>query len=626
MKIKFSFVCIAIVYVLGIISCSKEPVIQPESHIIKESIEEDDLDFAGRIFWLGAENEDKDVIMKLSLFASDIESASIVVLDGESLEANKDIIDDAYNKSKIIILCDPDFSVYNRIAETLGWPIGSCDDEKSELFAFSLAGTSSLLTPEDLIVIDEPELLPDSDSDIAIPIVEPNEDGIIEKYEVPDFEELISLKNIIEPFVKMVNMMFVDLDCITKAGNGDIQNLSNYISDSKSISFPIKLLFAETTGSDKDYLVGTYSNIVRFRYQPLYAHSGQSTTGDYYIMNLSYDSIPGDSFKGNDLVRSHGAVDVHYTGAFLRTLGIKTYIQAPQGQSNNGGPYFIEGFSPIPETLNDCKNYSKTKGWNIGGGITVGGELGVEKKAKGDVQFTWGYSNSSTVSFSLSDLKIENHSYRDGKNGDVAQWKLICQNLPKKDGKRHITSCPSIAMSTSTCHTNWIWHINKYGDGSKGTIGEMVIEFNPVLGIARNGFWFKYADYSYDLVSRSLLSLFSRPVNNKVKIPMVAPNRTPFGTIRIINTIPDVVISNIQVKNYSNGNLVYESNGDLLEQKSREISIATGKYSISFIGTNRRTGIKENYVLGSEYLEVKNRRLSDDDVTVIDAGTRFVKK
>lgn len=40
MKIKFSFVCIAIVYVLGIISCSKEPVIQPESHIIKESIEE----------------------------------------------------------------------------------------------------------------------------------------------------------------------------------------------------------------------------------------------------------------------------------------------------------------------------------------------------------------------------------------------------------------------------------------------------------------------------------------------------------------------------------------------------------------------------------------------------------
>lgn len=241
------------------------------------------MDFAGRIFWLGAENEDKDVIMKLSLFASDIESASIVVLDGESLEANKDIIDDAYNKSKIIILCDPDFSVYNRIAETLGWPIGSCDDEKSELFAFSLAGTSSLLTPEDLIVIDEPELLPDSDSDIAIPIVEPNEDGIIEKYEVPDFEELISLKNIIEPFVKMVNMMFVDLDCITKAGNGDIQNLSNYISDSKSISFPIKLLFAETKGSDKDYLVGTYSNIVRFRYQPLYAHSGQSTTGDYYI-------------------------------------------------------------------------------------------------------------------------------------------------------------------------------------------------------------------------------------------------------------------------------------------------------------------------------------------------------
>lgn len=101
MKIKFSFVCIAIVCVLGIISCSKEPVIQPESHIIKESIEEDDLDFAGRIFWLGAENEDKDVIMKLSLFASDIESASIVVLDGESLEANKDIIDDAYNKSNI---------------------------------------------------------------------------------------------------------------------------------------------------------------------------------------------------------------------------------------------------------------------------------------------------------------------------------------------------------------------------------------------------------------------------------------------------------------------------------------------------------------------------------------------
>ena len=607
MNVKLSHIFISILFILGIVSCSKEPVYQYETHILKESIEEADLDFFGEVFWLGPENEDQDDFMARSIFAPDIESASIIVLDGTLLAANKDLLDEEYRKSKIIVLCDPDFRVYNDIAETLGWPIGSCDDEKSELFAFSLAGTSSLLTPEDLVVINEPELLPDSDSDMTIPIAEPNEDGIIEEFEELDYDEIIDLNYIIDPFVKMVNMMYVDLDCITKAGNNDSQKISSY----KTFSFPVRLLFAETTGSDNDYVVGTYQNIVRYQYEPLYAHSGQSTSGDYYIMNVSYESVAGKVFKGEDLVRSHGAVDVHYTGAFLRTLDIKTYIQAPDGTSNNGEPYFIEGFTPIPETLNDCRNYSKTKGWSIGGGISFGAEGNdKEGKVKGEAQFSWGYNNSSTVSFNLPDMKIENHSYH-GDNGDVAQWKMVCQNLPGKDGTRHITSCPSVAKTTSSCHTNWIWHINKYGDGSKETIGDMIVEFHPVLGIARNGFWFKFANYNFDLGTKS------------IQIPMAAPNRIPFGTIKLNNTIPDVVISNIQVRDYDSGEVAYKSSGDLPENQSREISLAIGKYRISFTGTNRKTGIENTYVLKKEYLEVTNRRLNDDDITIIDAGTRF---
>lgn len=605
-----SLVAAALLSVFLISACSKEPFRQYETHILKESIEEDGLDFFAEVFWLGPENEDYDDFVARSSFAPDIENASIIVLDGTLLAANKDILDEAYRKSKIIILCDPDFRVYNDIAETLGWPIGSCDDEKSELFAFSLAGTSSLLTPEDLVVINEPELLPDSDSDMTIPIAEPNEDGIIEEYEELDYDEIIDLGYIIDPFVQMVNLMFVDLDCITKAGNDESQKITKY-GNRKIFSFPVQLLFAETTGSDKDYVVGTYQNIVRYLIEPLYAHSGQSTSGDYYIMNVSYESVAGKVFKGEDLVRTHGAVDVHYTGAFLRTLDIKTYIQAPEGQSNNGGPYFIEGFTPIPETLNDCRNYSKTKGWSIGGGISFGAEGNdKEGKAKGEAQFSWGYNNSSTVSFNLPDMKIENHSYY-GDNGDVAQWKMICQNLPGKDGTRHITSCPSVAKTTSSCHTNWIWHINKYGDGSKETIGDMIVEFHPVLGIARNGFWFKFANYNFDLGTQ------------KTQIPMVAPNRIPFGTIKLENTIPDVVISNIQVRDYDSGEVAYKSSGDLLENQSREISLAIGKYRISFTGTNRKTGIEDRYVLKKEYLEVTNRRLNDDDIKIIDAGTRF---
>ncbi len=611
MRIRFSFICVAIC-ILGIVSCKKEQFIQPETKIIKETIEEDDLDFLSDVFWIGPDYEDKEVFLDRASLAPDIASAAIVVLPGTALEANIDIVDQAFRDSKVIILCDPDFSVYNVIADTLGWPISGYD-EKSELFAFSLVGTHNLRTPEDPIVIDNPEILPDSDSDLTIPDVIPNEEGIIEEYEEVDFDELIKLKYIIEPFVERVNAMFVDLDCSTKAGNTDKNSDYEYGGDTFTI--PVELLFAETTSSKKDYVKGNYQCSVRWKYLPLYSFGNKSTSGDYYIMNLSYESHSGEAFEGEDVIRSHGAVDVHYTGAFLRSLDVKTYIKASETVKPEQLPRFIEGHTPLPETTLECKNYSQTRGWNIGGGVSRGVEASDDPKVKYESNFSWGYSNSSTVSFNLSDMKVEDYHTNTG-DGAMARWKMVTQNLPKKKGVRNITSCPSIAKTTSSLHTNWIWNVQRFGDGSTKSVGDMIIEVNPVLGIARNGFWFKYADYSYPLSGQSL------------KVRLKAPNRTPFATIRFNNTIENVVIKDLVVKdvNKKRNNIVFESSGDLLPGKALDINLALGKYSMTFKGTNSKTRVINTYVLGDNSYEVKKARTADDDIVDLDVNSRFKVK
>ena len=623
MKIKFSFICAAIICMLGIVSCTKEPLDQPETKIIKETIDEGDLDFLSEVFWLGPDYEDKEVFIDRAEMAPDIESASIVVLTGTALEANKDIVDEAYRNSKVIILCDPDFGVYNRIAETMGWPITSNDDEKSELFAFSLAGTSNLLTPKEPIVIDDPEILPDSDSDLPLPELVPNEEGVIEEYEAPDYEEIIKLKYLIDPFVERVNALFVDLDCATKSFESDDDHdvygtVKRTGLHSVVFNYSLRLRFAQTAASLNDYLHGIYQSVVRWEYLPAYSFGNQNTVGDYYIMKLSYESHPEKAWYGDDLVRTHGAVDVHYTGAFLRTLDVKTYIETSQSGKKTL-PTFVPGYTPLPESTVNCTSYSKSRGWNIGGGVSIGAEGNSEAaKGKGELSFSWGYSNNETVSFSLPDMQVENHSFSDA-NGEGAGWTMLCQNLPRKSGVRNITTCPSIAKSNAILRTNWIWHIDKYDEGSKESVGDMVIEVHPTLGIARNGFWFKFVNYSYDLM----------PL--RFSIPLKAPNRVSFATLSFRNTIPNVVIKNLvvtDVTDQKNKKVVYESSGDLLqynpdEKNALEINLALRKYTITFKGTNSRTGVTNTYVLKDGFYTISKARSGENDVIIMDAATNF---
>lgn len=604
---KFFSIMMFAAFLAGMASCSKGNI-EPTAKVIKGEIKESETTLYGNYSWLGPEKDDHAVFSSFSSLASDSENAAIIILDGTALEANKDILNKHYNNNRIIILCDPDFSVYNRIAGEFGWPVVSNDNEESELFAFSLAGTCDLLTPEQPIIIDNPEILPGSDEDLTIPTATPNEEGIIEKYETPSFEEITTLENIIGPFINAVNSLFVVLDGTKANGSPD---LAKYVSDFKAITIPVKLCFAETALSDKDYVTGNYQVGFRYKYEPLYAYQGQNSSGDYYIMNVTYESYTGSVFTGEDAERSHGAVSLYYTGAYLRSFGVRTYIKAITG-TNDGKPVFIQGHEPIPGTDIDAKDFSETRSWSIGGGVTGGWNWSKGGGGNLSGDFNWGISRSSTVSYKVMDLSVSNTRLID-TNGDNAQWTFTCNNLPQKNGKRHITKpCPKIARTTAAFQTNWIWHMNKYSDGDTTSVGNMIAEFHPILGISRNGFWYKYVNYQYDLGVKS------------VAVKMVVPNRIPFGTIRVKNTFTDgTVISDIVVKEYPSGTEpVYTSYGDFSASDQCEISLRPGKYSISFKGTKGPE--ISTYTLKDNYFEIKKRQ-NDLDVATLDAISRFKK-
>lgn len=535
----------------------------------------------------------------------DNDDNQIIVIDNEYLRANKAYVNQCFENGKLIIVCAPDFDLYNSLAEDTQWPTDNNDEEESLLYAFSQWGSTCLLAPEDVTIIQNPESAEGSDfGDIT---ATGGDDVPEQKPMDPSDLENLELKYYLGGFVQSINSMYK-----ASGTRAEAEEKMHYIKKTKEevITWPIGLYFAKTKGSDWDYLSSIYQAGVKYEYEPLYVFSGNNDPGDYYIVTAYYISYAGTCFKGEDLVRSHGAVDVHYTGAYLRELNVNTYIAAEKGKSNGGAPDLIG--SAVPGSNINTTNYSFTNQWNIGGGLTGGlfGSKGEGIGLSGDVSFNWGLTGSSTISYAVSDLNVANYTYKDGTNGHVPSWKFWVGNLPRKKGTRHIeTNCPEIAKSTGTFQAHWIWRANVYGDNDSTSLGDIVTKISPVLGISRNGFWYTFEQYRYPLQVR------------EAKMSLLPPCRVPFGTLSIKNDFNDGrIISNIQFFG-EKGDTCFTSYGNFDYEKQCVASVPVGTYEISF-ETRDRQGTKKNYTLSDGTFEVR-RRNQQNDVATLNTSTSF---
>lgn len=586
---------IALAALFSAVSCNHNNPIPIDDYSQDPVIEKDATKFTCKnISWVGAKNEYYDEFASRSNTVSGTisESTSVIFLDMGATSANLGNLGKSYDNGSVIVVLNPQMDAVAKLMERSGWYHMYPSTDDIVLYAFSSKGAYALHKPQDATEVEsEDELEQGTEAgyeydakDIA--------DGA-DPYADMDFSEI---GYYLKPFVEWVNGV--------TSGTAN-EDLDGYAIFTAQKNYDLKLKVHKCLWSDTDYIKGPYTVSVNYKYKPLYIFADQSyAPGDYYIFNASYISETTDIFKGDDFTHKHGGITVHITGAFLRELNVVTYIDG-----DGTSPQFIQGFEPIPGSDINTKDYSKTHSWNIGGGVTGG--YSKQEKGKVEAEFNWGVSNSNTVSYSVSDLGIKNTYHTDYQShGAAAAWSFFCQNLPGPKGDKGFNGdTPTIAKSTATFPTSWIWRSMSHPEWDDKPLGEIVTVINPVLGGAHNGLCVDGEKNTWKL----------EPAEFRAQ--MVVPFRIPFGTARINNSFKDgEVLSDIVVTDVETGDVAYKSSGDFNQSKPCEFSVAEGQYDITMkvTGTDRVT---TDYKLINP-IDIK-RRTSENNIYDIDAYIRF---
>lgn len=532
------------------VSCQKDPMPEPRIEVVELDNNIDDTRFDGHIAFLGSECEYFEKFRSRGL-VTDTEDASVIIIDQKSLEAFNDDVDKAFNENKFIVVCNFDYNAFKPMQQENGWLCTIPEKQNSKLLGFSRYGILILIEDDEVIEIKDPEFTPDSDGTNTIPSeVLPADDNVIENYVYKEQD----------PFDGSIGAFIGEINDLGSKYEKKPYIDGNVLYVSLLMEWKVKLLFAQTALSNWDYVEGTYYAASRYAIKPLYAFTEKRSPGDYYIVDVDYVSKPSNIWKGDDQIRTHGLVDVHFTGAFVRKYMAETSIS-----SNNIS--IIQGTGPFPETGVGKTTTETTITWENEGGI-VSGLLFPDTKLYSDPQYSWGTKNTKKLVTQQADWEIKQTTTGEYK----PSWEWESQNLPKKNGKRHFSrKCPPIACSAATLRAHWIWRYNgPIGEGSDKSIGQFVTKIHPILGIQRNGYWFSYEEYVYDIGEKS------------ETINMPIPQRIPFGTFKVHNDLKaGTVISNITVKDAA-GKVLFTSKGDFRYDQECEISVKTGTYDVFF--------------------------------------------
>lgn len=532
------------------VSCQKDLAPDPRIEVVELDYNIDDTQFNSHIAFLGSESEYFASFRSRGL-VTDKDDASVIIIDQKSLGDFKDDVDSALAENKFIIVCDYDYNAFSPLQQEKGWLCAIPEKQNSKLMGFSKYGIVMLIDNDEVIEITDPEITPDSDGTNTIPSeVLPTDDNVIEDYEYKEQD----------PFEGCVGAFIGEINDLGSKYEKNPYIDGNVLYVNLLMEWKVKLLFAQTALSYWDYVEGKYFAAARYAIRPLYAFSENRSPGDYYIVDVDYVSMPSNVWKGDDQIRTHGLVDVHFTGAFVRKYMAETSIS-----SDNVS--IIQGTGPYPETGVGKTTTERSITWENEGGI-VSGLLFPDTGLYSDPQYSWGTKHTKKLIITKADWEIKQTTIGENK----PSWEWESQNLPKKNGSRHFSrKCPPIACGAATVPAHWVWRYNgPIGEGSDKSIGKIVTKIHPILGIQRNGFWYSYEEYVYDIKEQS------------ETINMPVPQRIPFGTFKVHNDLKaGTVISNITVKD-SAGKVLFTSKGDFRYDQECEVSVKTGTFDVFF--------------------------------------------
>ena len=421
-------------------SCSKSNDISTPADYFNEyglNVCFDDEQFQDHVAYLGGMDEEDEPWIRAraaNMLADSPSSAKVLILKSSSIDENRDILSEAYEDGKVIIILKPDIEKMKVMRDTSSWnfilphdlPASNC------AIAFSKRRTM-LLTPP--VYINE------------------NGERIYQNKSV--FEAARALMQ----FIKRVKEGSVS-DTKSSVAAGILDEKINTMTYESPYSCYMDI---EIRGR---YLRVFVSNNISYSVYPCYVPEGVNNSGDYYTVKAVATNYAPKMYEyanpsegGNPEVPVGNNPYAHYWPRELSYWGdcqfrgpYNTRFDVTIGSKNASDMFFTSNGRPIPGTDIDTKNFSETEtfSWNVGisggisevNGLSAGFNAGI------------GGEKSNTVAYSMSDMKVVNNS-----DNSIVDYDFIYQNLPEYDDDfdNYESQMPSICKSTADFEMAWEW-------------------------------------------------------------------------------------------------------------------------------------------------------------------------
>ena len=517
----------------------------------------DNEQFADNVAYLGGIDTENELWIRAraaNLFANDPSSAKVLILGSSVIDENREILSEAYEDGKVIIVLRPNIEKIKVMRDTSKWnfilprelPTSNC------AIAFSKRRTM-LLTPPVYI----------------------NENG----------EHIYQNKSVFEAgralmqFIKNVKNSNASGTRSSVAAGGLDEKINTMTYDSPYSCYRDVVICGR-------YLRVFVSNNISYSVYPCYVPEGVNGSGDYYVVKAvatNYAPTMYEYANGNPEVPVGNNPYAHYWPREYSYWGdcqfrgpYNTRLDVTISSENPSNMSFTAFGRPIPGTDINTQDFSESESfsWEVG----LSGGYSKEEKWNGGFNAGVGGETSSTVSYSMSDMKVVNNS-----GNSSVDYDFIYQNLPGKDDDfdDYESQMPSICKSTADFEMAWEWKSTVHKDND-GYIIPVVT--NMTMGIAlwardKNGaVWSNYMDnYS-----------FSRKDVNTTLLDLA---RVPVGCLKINNKAQtNEILYDIKVYDSVSGEAVYEGTNNvgmneyfevLLPQKNHSyfVSMEVGKNS-----------------------------------------------
>lgn len=284
---------------------------------------------------------------------------------------------------------------------------------------------------------------------------------------------------------------------------------------------------------------------VSYDIYPIHVYEEETGAGDYYFMDMTANVANDRMFQGKHSIgTSFFPVRLRYCGAYAKSFRVNsTLINSDNNEEVSGVSFPAEGF-PFPETIIKQTNYSKTKSFNIGCGVSakLGGEKGHEGSTEtggvnggGSLSVNAGWSWSDTKSWTEKDVDVQNKTYN-----STASWELAYNELPEfkfSEDCGFDLGRSWAYRSSMQLHGAWVWYVPDMPDDTDAKPFRIKVEAEGNYGFMK--FWGTKAD----LDTYSWTCKFS-----EIK-PMPKMVNFKAGNLVLKNNFPGKYISNIMVYN-----------------------------------------------------------------------------